>query len=141
MLLKFRGFPVALFADIEKAFHQTSISSSDRNKRQFLWCTIFRVELQNDEAAFSVYKKAKHIMSEGGFNLRKWHTNSKELRERIDDVEIMAATNEPNNINLKAAEFQSSENELSKVKSLEDTSTVLKAPEAKWSEVKILGLN
>ena len=35
------------------------------------------------------------------------------------------------NINLKAAEFQSSENELSKVKSLEDTSTVLTAPDAK----------
>ena len=33
-------------------------------------------------------------MSEGGFNLSKWHTNSKELRERIDDVEIMAAANE-----------------------------------------------
>jgi hypothetical protein len=26
-------------------------------------------------------------MSEGGFNLRKWHTNSRELRERIMQAE------------------------------------------------------
>ena len=33
--------------------------------------------------AFEVYQKTKRIMSEGGFNLRKWNTNSNVLRERM----------------------------------------------------------
>ena len=31
----------------------------------------------NEEKAYEIYEKSKKIMSEGGFNLRKWHTNYK----------------------------------------------------------------
>lgn len=35
------------------------------------------------ESAFSVYSKAKHVMGQGGFKLRKWVTNDEGLRESI----------------------------------------------------------
>ena len=31
------------------------------------------------ESAYNIYEKSKQIMAEGGFNLRKWHSNSQEL--------------------------------------------------------------
>ena len=31
------------------------------------------------EEAFTTYEKAKELMRKGGFNLRKWHTNSADL--------------------------------------------------------------
>ena len=42
----------------------------------------------NDEKAFSVYKKSKQIMSEGGFNLQKWNSNSRELLKAGDKDHI-----------------------------------------------------
>ena len=36
------------------------------------------------EKAFDLFDKTKGRMAEGGFNLRKWVTNSKELKEKID---------------------------------------------------------
>ena len=35
------------------------------------------------EAAYLLYTKAKESMNEGGFKLRKWRTNDKELRAQI----------------------------------------------------------
>ena len=32
------------------------------------------------EEAFTTYEKAKELMRKGGFNLRKWHTNSADLQ-------------------------------------------------------------
>lgn len=42
---------------------------------------------QNDDKAFNIYKVAKKIMLEGGFNLRKWNSNSSTLVEMITNVE------------------------------------------------------
>ena len=39
------------------------------------------------EEGFNVYQKIKHLMNQGGFNLRKWKTNSRILQQRIDAVE------------------------------------------------------
>ena len=39
----------------------------------------------DDESAIHVYQRAKAIMKEGGFNLRKWKTNSSIVRQRISD--------------------------------------------------------
>ena len=36
------------------------------------------------EKAFDFFDKTKGRMAEGGFKLRKWVTNSKELKEKID---------------------------------------------------------
>ena len=39
------------------------------------------------EEGFSIYKGAKQLMKRGGFNLRKWHSNSVDLQQRIDQLE------------------------------------------------------
>ena len=41
--------------------------------------------VSDDESAIHVYQRAKAIMKEGGFNLRKWKTNSSIVRQRISD--------------------------------------------------------
>ena len=42
---------------------------------------------QDDDEAFTIYKSARKIMAAGGFNLRKWNSNSTTLVEAINDVE------------------------------------------------------
>ena len=37
VLAKFRSYPVGLTADIEKAFHQISVNSADRDQLRFVW--------------------------------------------------------------------------------------------------------
>ena len=39
------------------------------------------------QKAFELYKSAKSVMSLGGFDLRKWHTNSFHLKKLIEEVE------------------------------------------------------
>ena len=41
--------------------------------------------------AFSFYQKAKSITSDGGFNLRKWMSNSNELMDQINKSEDTAS--------------------------------------------------
>ena len=40
-----------------------------------------------DDKALTIYKRAKKIMSEGGFNLRKWRSNSRKRQEAIAQEE------------------------------------------------------
>ena len=40
------------------------------------------------EGAYNIYKKSKQNMAEGGFNLRKWRSNSQELCYRISKTEM-----------------------------------------------------
>ena len=37
ILIKFRSYPIGMVADIEKAFHQIVVHSSDRDMLRFLW--------------------------------------------------------------------------------------------------------
>ena len=37
IVVKFRGYPIAVVADIEKAFHQIQIDPEDRRMLRFLW--------------------------------------------------------------------------------------------------------
>lgn len=37
IVVKFRGYPIAVVADIEKAFHQIQINPEDRRMLRFLW--------------------------------------------------------------------------------------------------------
>ena len=37
--------------------------------------------------AFDIYERSKEIMATGGFNFRKWNSNSKEIMDRIERVE------------------------------------------------------
>ena len=43
----------------------------------------------NDEKALAIYHRAKKLMAEGGFNLWKWKTNSRELQREIAKSESM----------------------------------------------------
>ena len=144
LLLRFRTFPVALAADIEKAFLMVSICEEDRDALRFLWvddvgssCPQTRVlrftrvvfgvssspfllnaTLQyhldqyasscpelvsqltkstyvddiisgapDEEKAYQLYADSKAVLREGGFNLRKFVTNSSCLQQKIDEDE------------------------------------------------------
>ncbi len=144
MLIRFRSNPIALTADIEKAFLMVGIKADHKDMLRFLW---FDDPLSDDPAtiilrfnrlmfglrpspsilgsviqhhldsykksepemaellsksfyvddllageksvskAFEIYEKSKKIMAAGGFNLRKWNSNSQEVIKRIEQVE------------------------------------------------------
>ena len=44
---------------------------------------------------YEAFKEDKRIMSEGGFNLRKWNTNLNVLRERMCNTVEFEATKSP----------------------------------------------
>ena len=41
----------------------------------------------NVEEGLTIYQKAKEIMKQGGFNLRKWQTNSRVMQQKIEGME------------------------------------------------------
>ena len=52
------------------------------------------------EEALEIYQQSKRIMSEGGFNLRKWKTNDKTLLSKLSELESQSASeNQPKNDN------------------------------------------
>ena len=138
ILLHFRLFPIALIADIEKAFLMISVRPEDRNVLRFLWVdlnhpgkiVVFRqtrvtfglntspfiltATIRNhlskyvdkeketvdtmdnslyvddlcaggfdEKGTLAFYSKAKSIMGDGCFNLRKWRSNSKAVGTEI----------------------------------------------------------
>ena len=48
------------------------------------------------QMTFAIYKSAKKLMSEVGFNLRKWKTNSQQLQETINKEESVTKSNRQN---------------------------------------------
>ena len=36
--MRFRGYPIGIVADVEKAFHQIVVKPGGRNMLKFLWC-------------------------------------------------------------------------------------------------------
>ena len=46
---------------------------------------------ENDDDTFELFRKSKNVLAEGGFNLRKFVTNSRRLQERIDLCECSLA--------------------------------------------------
>ena len=144
ILIRFRANPIALIADIEKAFLMIAVHKNDRDVLRFLWyqdvnetdleqvtyrfcrvvfgvtCSPFLLNVtlkhhiekyanehpevcsklisslyaddvstggHSIEESFKFYEISKEIMKQGGFNLRKWHSNSEELTERIAEFE------------------------------------------------------
>jgi hypothetical protein len=51
----------------------------------------------NDGKAFQIYEESKEIMSTGGFNLRKWHSNSSSLMNSINALEDKVVSSSPDN--------------------------------------------
>ena len=144
ILIRFRIQPIALAADIEKAFLMIAVKEEDRDVLRFLWVddvnsaepniveyrfarVVFGVtsspfllnatlrnhiisyekkdpefvsqmlrslyvddlslSLADVDQAYQLYLKSRERMSHGGFNLRKWLTNSRPLMEKIKEME------------------------------------------------------
>jgi len=144
VLARFRWNPIAISADIEKAFLMTSIQESHRDMLRFLWLKdpfVFNSEVfhlrfcrlmfglrpspsilgatlthhldsykerypevveliknslyvddllagaGNVQEGFEMYQQSKELMAKGGFNLRKWNSNSASLLQLIDNKE------------------------------------------------------
>lgn len=43
--------------------------------------------LENENQSFEIYKQIKEILREGGFNMRKWKTNSEILQKELNEAE------------------------------------------------------
>ena len=144
VLVKFRSNPIALTADIEKAFLMISMNESSKDLLRFLWfkdptevhpdvvqfrfcrlvfglrpspsilvstiryhldfceklnpelrevINLLRERLYVDDflggadsvkEAEEIYQESREIMRKGGFNLRKWNSNSKEVLQAIN---------------------------------------------------------
>lgn len=85
---------------------------------------------ETDEEALVVYKKSKQIMAEGGFNLRKWNSNSRTLLRAIESVENSSGAQSNQDITTEDDE------------SYAKLSTTPRSSEVKNDTiVKVLGLN
>ena len=147
IIIKFRGYPVGMVADVEKAFHQIEINPSDRKMLRFLWfddiykehpniveyqfcglvfgltpspailTSIIQRHLElykakesevvsllrdsfyvddfvggafDDDQSLEIHEKANNILKDGGFVLRKWHSNSKHVQTKVNKVSEQA---------------------------------------------------
>ena len=118
ILIQFRWNPVRITADIEKTFLMISNKPSERNFLRFLWIKDpyqgqsselveklqaslyvddFVTSTPNAHSAYEFYLECRKLMAAGGMNLRKWHSNSSELLERIKSLPVGTSLN-PNHI-------------------------------------------
>lgn len=58
-----------------------------------------------DQRAFDIYQKSKQMMSKGGFNLRKWNSNSKTLLQKIASSEFTENEKNAKSVNKTLAEI------------------------------------
>lgn len=69
-------------------FHLEKYMDTDENLVRRLLCSTYVDDIisggDTEEEAFNLFAKSKRIFGEGGFNLRKFLTNSRGLQERID---------------------------------------------------------
>jgi hypothetical protein len=56
---------------------------------------------ENESKAFEIYQSSKCILAEGSFNLRKWHSNSREFLDRIHQAEAGDGINQHSKDNIK----------------------------------------
>lgn len=189
VLVKFRSNPIALTADIEKAFLMVSMNEASKNMLRFLWfknpsentpevvqlrfcrlvfglrpspsilsstirhhlnyCEELNPELSDvinllrerlyvddflggadsTKNAETIYKNSKEIMSQGGFNLRKWNSNSKEVLDVINSSEKSRTESAT-----KTADFTQEDESYAK-------STIGPADNQDNKFVKVLGVN
>ena len=81
----------------------------------------------DEEQAYALYESAKRVMKEGGFNLRKFRTNSTLLQMRIDDEE--ASTSQP-----------STSPSTAEVEETYTSSTLCPTRDTQLGEQKVLGI-
>ena len=81
------------------------------------------------EESFQIYKGLKQIMATGGFNLRKWHSNSDELLAKIESNEL--GSEKPPDRSLMQPNCQTFEEDESYAKSTTGHNTIDKADTVK----------
>ena len=151
VLLQFRMNPIALIADVQKAFHQFEICEKDRDSLRFLWSedqfaeplvikeyrftrvifgsapspvllnATFQKHLESYEEidkefvenalssfyvddhlgstdsvkdAIEIQRKLSKRMEEGGFNLHKWKSNSREVMDALEKQGVVASSSD-----------------------------------------------
>lgn len=57
IVIKFRGYPIAVVADIEKAFHQIQINTDDRRMLSFLWID----DIEKDCPEIKQFQFRRHV--------------------------------------------------------------------------------
>ena len=110
ILIRFWLYTVALIADIEKPFLMISVTEEDRDVLRFfesfelldpefvkkfqgcIYVDDITFGADNVKETYGLYKKSKTWLAEGGFNLRKFISNSPELRKMIDSEEYLRET-------------------------------------------------
>eukprot|EP00731_Ephydatia_muelleri_P014947 Em0008g667a len=69
-------------------FHLEKYLDTDENLVRRLLCSTYVDDIiaggHTEDEAFDLFAKSKRVFGEGGFNLRKFRTNSRSLQERID---------------------------------------------------------
>ena len=65
--------------------HLSRYAREDSDLARKLLKSLYVDDLSGGEA--TSFLKSKKMMADGGFNLRKWSTNSKELRQNIQDCQ------------------------------------------------------
>ena len=85
-MLGISSSPFLLFATIR--FHLEKYLETNESLVRHLLCSTYVDDIisggHTEVEAFDYYKASKKIFREGGFNLRKFLTNSTRLQERID---------------------------------------------------------
>ncbi|XP_068720408.1 uncharacterized protein [Montipora capricornis] len=103
ILLRFRVHKVAISGDTEKAFLNISVDLRDRDYLRFLWVNdagskhpklqVYRFARvafggeDSDDLVFEMFKNLKSSFKSGGFNMRKWVSNSTLVQKRIEQHE------------------------------------------------------
>ena len=57
------------------------------NVKNSLYCDDFVWGTKSEESAIALYKKLKDRFMQGGFNMRRWHSNSDEVLAKIEHLE------------------------------------------------------
>ena len=89
----------------------------------------------NENDAVEVYEKSKEIMNKGDFKLRKWNTNSTNLKRKILEVEA-AETSEQ----LQKSMTIAKEQRTITLEQGDDKQVFRTDPESQTTKVKVLGL-
>ena len=84
-----RSSPAILGATIQHHLkkHEKQEPEIVEHIKKSLYVDDFVSGAENDEKALEIYKGSKQLMSVGGFNLRKWSSNSDDLTKSIDTLE------------------------------------------------------
>lgn len=92
-----RPSPAILGATIEHhlELHKEHKPKAVETIKNCLYVDDFVAGAEDENQAFTIYKEAKDILLSGGFNLRKWNSNSKKLVEAINNEEEKLSTAKP----------------------------------------------